>query len=319
MVNGLRGLANLGNTCYINSILQILSHTEELSLSTLSVNSNVNEENFRVLWVNLKQMLWDDKNEIVIPKNFIIYLHRYAHHKKLDNFNRYQQNDSHEFLLFLIYVFHKSLCKKIHNVPTHKDKIMNIYNKTIHSNFNNEYSDIIPLFYGVHINFIIDLEGNVLSRKPEPFSIISTHINNVNSVYDCIVNYCKPDILNGNNSYVHPVSKNKIIVTKRIHILKTPPILIIHLNRWNEKGKKVNSMVHADRTMDISDIVIGNSTYKYSLYGVCNHSGTEHGGHYTSNIYTSGKWYNCNDTTISPIRAETVVTPYSYCFFYRLL
>ena len=38
--NGLTGLANLGNTCYINSAMQILSHCSELNNILNKFNKN---------------------------------------------------------------------------------------------------------------------------------------------------------------------------------------------------------------------------------------------------------------------------------------
>lgn len=321
MVDGLMGLANIGNTCYINSILQILSHTPELVgiLNTSENNSYNIEKKFTESWIQIRNLLWSDNKGIVVPRNFISYLHKLSHHKDR-TFSSFQQNDTHELLLFIIETFHLSISKEV-SQPTKctNDIEMDIYNKTIYSNFKGEYSDILPLLYGVHINIMVDTSGNILSTRAEPFLSISTPIHNVSSVYDCIVNYCKPELLSGDNSYEHPTTGKKVDAVKHVHIVHAPNILIIHLNRWNHRGDKINTLVNADMSIDLSNIIVGKGTYRYTLYGICNHVGNANGGHYTSNVNVNDVWYNFNDTSVTMIKNNNVVTNAAYCFFYRRL
>ena len=93
------------------------------------------------------------------------------------------------------------------------------------------------------------------------------------------------------------------------------------MKRWGGTGRKVNKMVNAPiQNADFSKYVRGynSKSYIYDLYGVCNHSGGTLGGHYTAYVKNANeKWYEFNDTSVTEITEEKVVTPRSYCFFYR--
>jgi ubiquitin C-terminal hydrolase len=114
---GLSGLANLGNTCFINSCVQILSHTYEL-------NNFLDNENYKkklknkydsallLEWDNLRKILWNE-NCVVSPGKFIKTIQKVAKLKKMEIFTGYSQNDVSEFLLFLIECFHNSLSREI--------------------------------------------------------------------------------------------------------------------------------------------------------------------------------------------------------------
>ena len=46
--------------------------------------------------------------------------------------------------------------------------------------------------------------------------------------------------------------------------------------------------------------------------------GNAMGGHYTANIKNAnGKWYNFNDTNINEISENKIISPHTYCLFYR--
>ena len=94
---GLSGLANIGNTCYINSLLQILSHTYELNdfLNLQTYKKRLNKKADSVLlieWDNLRQMLWQE-NCIISPGKFVNTIQKIASIKNLELFTGFAQND----------------------------------------------------------------------------------------------------------------------------------------------------------------------------------------------------------------------------------
>ena len=60
-------------------------------------------------------------------------------------------------------------------------------------------------------------------------------------------------------------------------------------------------------------------SYKYDLYGVCNHMGGVMGGHYTAFVCNSeNQWLHCNDRTVDIVpNPDAIISPMAYCLFYR--
>lgn len=332
---GLSGLANLGNTCFINSCIQVISHTYEL-------NDFLNEENYKkklknkyesaliLEWDNLRKILWDG-NCIVSPGKFIKTIQKIAEIKEIDIFTGYSQNDIPEFLLFLIDCFHASLSREIKmtisGTPENEtDNIAIQCFEMIKSMYSKEYSEIWNLFYAVHVSEITCLEtGRCIKINPEPYFMIDLPIppnNKTPSLIDCFEHYVAGEILDGENAWYDEEIKQKISIRKKIQFWSFPNILVIDLKRFNSKNQKNQLLVTFPlENLDLSNYVIGykKSSYQYDLYGVCNHSGGVLGGHYTSYVKNAnGIWYHFNDTSVSEIVVnESIISPKAYCLFYR--
>ena len=74
---GLTGLVNLGNTCYINSSLQVISNIHELNVyinsvvkETFSNKTDNIDKLFVKEWIDLYNLMWS-KNVIISPNRFI--------------------------------------------------------------------------------------------------------------------------------------------------------------------------------------------------------------------------------------------------------
>lgn len=331
---GLTGLCNLGNSCYLNTCMQILSHTYELKdiLSNddilKSLNNNL-DSTLLIEWKQLNDLMWK-QNCTISPNRFINCVRKTASEKSLEIFASYEQNDFQEFLLFIIECFHNSLKRNVDmmiigETKNEIDKLARTCYNMIKKMFKNEYSKIIELFYGIHLYQIKDIEDNILKNIPEPFHILSLSIpdnikQNVN-IYNCIDFYCKEELLDGDNKWYNEKTKEKQIVKKNLVFWSLPNILIIDLKRWNSNllKNKINIMSEICN-LDLRKYVIGynKDSYIYDLYAVSNHSGGVNGGHYYCNIKNANnKWYNFNDTFISEISINNIITNHTYCLFYR--
>ena len=332
---GLSGLANLGNTCFANSCVQILSHTYEL-------NSFLGEETYKaklkkapesallVEWDELRKMLWSD-NCIISPGKFIKTIQKVAQIKGVDLFTGFSQNDLPEFLLFLIDCFHTSLSREIRmtisGTPSNTtDNIAIQCFEMIKKMYSKEYSEIWNLFYAVHVSEISDLKtGESLKITPEPYFILDLPIpakTNSTTLIDCFNLYVEGEILEGENGWINDATKERIDIRKKILFWSFPNILVIDLKRFNARFQKSQVLVTFPiDNLDLSEYVIGykRQSYKYELYGVCNHSGGVMGGHYTAYVKNAnGKWYHFNDTSVSEVGLpDSIVSPKAYVLFYR--
>lgn len=334
---GCVGLANLGNTCFLNSCVQILCHTNELTtiLKSNKINKLIKKElpESEIIhsWVELQDFMYNN-NGVISPNKFVMNVHKLATIKKREIFTGWAQNDMPEFLLFMIECIHNSICRGMNvniqgDIKNKKDNIANECYKMIKNTYTKEYSEIMELFYGIYISQLNSLDGLINHVcTPESFFILDLPIptnKNSPSIYDCFNLYCQSEILEKENAWYNEKTKQKENVQKKISFWSLPNILVITLKRFSFDGKnKLDTLVNFPiEKLDLSRFVDGYDpqSYIYDLYGVCNHIGSPLGGHYTSFVCNkNNQWLYCNDTNVNLIEDITqIISPLTYCLFYR--
>jgi len=331
---GLSGLQNLGNTCFLNSAMQCFSHTYELNqmLDNADILTKLNNKTEAVLlkeWNELRKLLWS-KNCIITPGGFVHNVQQVAIKLNNDNFAGWAQNDLPEFIYFMMNGFHTALSREVDihisgNTQNSRDRLAKIAYTMVKDMYSKEYSEMIPVFFGIQFSTIRSLDHKVeKSIKAEPYFMLDLPIPNKPSpsLLECIDLYIEDEKMCGENAWYNDKTKQKEDVLKTLQFWSLPSILIIDLKRFNKINfRKNNCYVDIPLSpIDLSKYVIGyqKESYVYELYGICNHSGNVMGGHYTANVKTKNGWYHFNDRNVTKIADESkIISPMAYCLFFR--
>ncbi|XP_061890269.1 ubiquitin carboxyl-terminal hydrolase 8-like isoform X1 [Entelurus aequoreus] len=336
--SSLTGLRNLGNTCYMNSILQCLCNTPAMAeyfnnnyylqdinrFNILGHKGEVAEE-FGVIM----KALWAGLYKCISPRDFKTTIGKIN-----DQFAGYEQQDSQELLLFLMDGLHEDLnkadnrkrYKEEENDHLDDEKAADLaWNK--HKLLNE--SIIVALFQGQFKSTVQCQTCQRKSRTFETFMYLSLSLASSSkcSLQDCLKMFSKEERLTDNNKVFCRHCKAHRDSTKKLEIWKVPPILLVHLKRFSYEGRwKQKLQTSVDFPLDYLDLshyVIGpkHNLKKYNLFGVSNHYGGLDGGHYTAYCKNAFKqrWYKFDDHEVSEFSTSSVKSSAAYILFFSTL
>ncbi|XP_001380549.2 inactive ubiquitin carboxyl-terminal hydrolase 50 isoform X2 [Monodelphis domestica] len=317
---GVTGLRNLGNTCYMNAILQCLCSITPLVeyflsgkyITALQKDSGEAATAFAYLMTDM----WLGDSDCVSPEVF-----RTAIGKIYPTFLKRTQQDAQEFLIYVLNELHEAL-KKYRRKKPHEKVTTKCYRKVASS----ESSIITRLFEG-QLNYdIVCLKCENCTYKNEVFTVLSLPIPSECecSLQECLGCFFQQDTLTWNNQIHCAFCESKQDAAVRASIAKAPKTVIFHLKRFDCQGRmkrKLRTDIHYPlNNLDLSPYIypLFRKHPKYSLCGVVNHFGDLDGGHYTAfcKNTVSQTWYSFDDTRVCEIPDSSVQTAAAYLLFY---
>ncbi|KFV09244.1 Ubiquitin carboxyl-terminal hydrolase 8 [Tauraco erythrolophus] len=331
----LTGLRNLGNTCYMNSILQCLCNAPHLAdyFNRNLYQDDINRSNFlghkgevaEEFGVIMKA-LWTGQYKYISPKDFKITIGKIN-----DQFAGYSQQDSQELLLFLMDGLHEDL-NKADNRKRYKEENNDHLDDfraaelAWHKHKQLNESIIVALFQGQFKSTVQCLTCHKKSRTFEAFMYLSLPLASTSkcTLQECLRLFSKEEKLTDNNRFYCSHCKTRRDSLKKIEIWKLPPVLLVHLKRFSYDGRwkqKLQTSVDFPlETLDLSQYVIGpkSNVKRYNLFSVSNHYGGLDGGHYTAYCKNASKqrWFKFDDHEVSEISASSVKSSAAYILFY---
>ncbi|XP_066524523.1 ubiquitin carboxyl-terminal hydrolase 3 [Hoplias malabaricus] len=349
------GLRNLGNTCFMNAILQSLSNIPDFSsyfkdLPAVALRSGKTAgrrtyhtrsqgDSSVSLVEELRKTLcslWQENQTAFSPDALF-----YVIWKIMPSFRGYQQQDAHEFLRYMLDHLHRELQGSKNGlpgpslIPDRPDLTSD--NKCC---INGTPTVVTSVFGGVLQNEVNCLICGTESKKFDPFLDLSLDIPSqfrvkrtkdqepgpTCNLHNCLLSFTDLEELDETELYMCHKCKKRQKSTKKFWVQKLPKVLCLHLKRFHWTAflrNKVDTYVDFPlRGLDMKRYLLEpeNSlpgSCLYDLVAVVVHHGSGVGsGHYTAYGHHEGRWYHFNDSTVTLVSEETVAKAKAYILFY---
>jgi ubiquitin C-terminal hydrolase len=292
-MEGGAGLANLGSTCAINSLLQILYRN--VKINNIIMKSDVSEGTLTYELKDLFNAL--NQNQTIAPNRFINNF--YIIFK--DIFNKYEQIDICELYIYIIQKIHDETCYSI-NVDKNYNNIFEEHRYSIALFNNNKYSDIYNILQGSYMNTIECLGCGYSNRKFEPFIYIGLDIIENMSINELLAKTFITETRLKDN-WKCDKCLNYCNYNKNSIIWKYPEILFISLNRFKEINKKNNDNIRIDKSLKVHK--------NYNLRSIGMHYGIIEGGHYNAICNTNNNYYLYDDNSVYKLNDDEMTNALS--------
>jgi ubiquitin C-terminal hydrolase len=291
------GLINIGNTCAINSLLQCILH----SLNDIILIENIPniEDKYKVtnsLMILLKLMKENEK-KIIKPRKFIndFFINN-------NFFIKGNQLDASELWIYLSNKIFQEIGTFIKEKYNYNSIIhQKAYEQIILHNNNKEcfWSDI---YQGVTMTIT---KCNVCDSKYynfETFYNLSINVEK-DSIINSLIDFFSTN--NHNDDWKCEMCNKCTSYKKTTKLWKLPKILVISLNRFDNKMNKINKKIFMNHFINFKKGVhFFDNNFLYQFKSCIHHFGLYGGGHYISSILNNNKIIQYDDSNINKINYD---------------
>ena len=328
-----RGLTNIGNTCWLNCILQSLIRCQYF-LETFLKPRNGNALSLigaSILWFirNMTATMPKDIEEVFNPQPLYNVLAQIPNCEVL--LSKLQQDPTEMLFWFLQYMSTYPQKKSEDNKSTwgHNDTVL---------------KEISALFTGkLRQNTWCSQCENSTSREvaftllptslgPAPEIQKNTSPNGKKarirtvSIEELLRRFSHPELLDDENKFECTTCSEKVLAAKYHTITSPPRLLLLHIKRltFSKDGgisAKRNDHVRFNRVLQLEKTSLtktGSPSYK--LKGVIVHKGDNStSGHYIAYVLHGNGWLKCSDHKVCKVQWDTVKANQAYLLIYELI
>ena len=324
---GKNGIANVGNTCYLNTAIQCMFHNVEL-LQRIIADSHCKdgETNYMNELKELLSIIWIE-GDSVVPHQFINYL-------KINIQDRMQvnvQNDVQEFMMTFLDVLNKDVAcgisstvirntsdKLLQNGLDPRQRLVLKMERDWYLSNKLDYSFLTEFFYG---QFICQTEcdtchtrthtSELFSNIPIAFASIDSEHNVQHHQLNALINNTfQTETITG---YQCNKCKQITDAKRSVRIWKTPKLLTLSLKRFDKHLKKLYDKVDVPEHINITNICIYDQNSKYHLLSIACHGGSTTYGHYFALCrHPSGTWVVIDDEHVKDVDSYTTISSDSF-------
>ena len=284
----MKGLKNIGNTCYLNSGLQMLIQNKDLHL-IISKYANQSEILQKINTVFNEYNNTDNStiNPIEI-KNII--------QERQELFSGYEQQDSTEFITYFLDIVDEEI-KKITKTKT------------------SEIDELFGINFNVRIKCKLRTCLNISNKKEINNFLILDLDSDIKDLDDAYRKFKSGEKLEDDNQYYCGNCQDKRIASKRTTINTWSKYVCILLRRFKQNG---NRIIKNEQKINIPL----KWRHDLELTGAVIHFGNIQGGHYIYIGKQNDEWFIFNDTTVTKLRTiddlNNILTN-AYSLFYKTL